>query len=171
LEINHRVLDAGGAFGATLAQLVERFPQHAEFIHAFDARWLELLGGAINPTVAIFERLKQAGVPVLIGSLAIFRTLRTFSSGMASFSESSSARRAGSSPLTPINSVLPSKEVSHDQIEDTMSMLSDMGMTVVETRLWYSSCPYPEAGVWAGRSALLEQSHVLSTGGFAAHGG
>ena len=64
LEINHRVLDAGGAFGATLAQLVERFPQHAEFIHAFDARWLELLGGAINPTVAILERLKQAGVPV-----------------------------------------------------------------------------------------------------------
>ena len=29
----------------------------------------------------------------------------------------------------------------------------------------------PRPGVWAGRSALLEQSRVLSTGGFAAHGG
>ena len=42
-------------------------------------------------------------------------------------------RRAGSSPLTPINAVLPSEEVSPDQIEDTMSMLSDMGITVVES--------------------------------------
>jgi 2-haloacid dehalogenase len=64
LEINHRVLDAGGAFAATLEPLVERFPQHAEFIRAFDTRWLELLGGAIDPTVVIFQRLKQAGVPV-----------------------------------------------------------------------------------------------------------
>lgn len=64
LEINHRVLDAGGSFAATLELLVERFPQHAEFIRAFDTRWQDLLGGAIDPTVAIFERLKKAGVPV-----------------------------------------------------------------------------------------------------------
>ena len=64
LEINHRVLDAGGRFAATLEPLVVRFPQHAEFIRAFDTRWVELLGGAIGATVAIFERLKQAGVPV-----------------------------------------------------------------------------------------------------------
>jgi 2-haloacid dehalogenase len=31
LEINHRVLDAGGQFSATLELLVERFPRHAEF--------------------------------------------------------------------------------------------------------------------------------------------
>ena len=42
-------------------------------------------------------------------------------------------RRAGSSPLTPINAVLPSEEVSPAQIEDTMLMLSDMGITVVES--------------------------------------
>jgi hypothetical protein len=36
LEINHRVLDAGEPFTATLEILIERFPQHAEFIHAFD---------------------------------------------------------------------------------------------------------------------------------------
>ena len=35
--------------------------------------------------------------------------------------------------MTPINAVLPSEEVSPDQIEDTMSMLSDMGITVVES--------------------------------------
>jgi hypothetical protein len=64
LEINHRVLDAGGAFGATLQSLVVRFPQHAEFIRAFDARWVELLGGAIDTTVGIFRALKQASVPV-----------------------------------------------------------------------------------------------------------
>ena len=64
LQINHRVLDAGGAFAATLEPLVERFPHHAQFIRAFDARWVELLGGPIDDSVSIFKRLKQAGVPV-----------------------------------------------------------------------------------------------------------
>jgi HAD superfamily hydrolase (TIGR01509 family) len=64
LEINHRVLDAGGPFPATLERLVERFPRHAKFIRAFDTRWVESLGGTIPGSVAIFDRLKQAGVPV-----------------------------------------------------------------------------------------------------------
>lgn len=64
LEINHRVLDAGGPFPATLERLVERFPRHAAFIRAFDSRWVETLGGVIPSSVAIFHRLKQAGVPV-----------------------------------------------------------------------------------------------------------
>src|SRR5215510_6717011 len=64
LEINHRVLDAGEPFTATLEALIERFPRHAEFIHAFDERWVELLGGAIPANVAILKALKQAGVPV-----------------------------------------------------------------------------------------------------------
>jgi 2-haloacid dehalogenase len=64
LEINHRVLDAGGPFPATLELLVERFPRHAEFIRAFDSRWVETLGGIIPSSVAILHRLKQAGVPV-----------------------------------------------------------------------------------------------------------
>jgi 2-haloacid dehalogenase len=62
LEINHRVLDAGEPFTATLE--IERFPRHAEFIRAFDERWVELLGGAIPTSVAILEALKDAGVPV-----------------------------------------------------------------------------------------------------------
>jgi len=64
LEINHRVLDAGEPFTAILDALIERFPRHAEFIHAFDERWVELLGGAIPATVAILKALKEAGVPV-----------------------------------------------------------------------------------------------------------
>src|SRR6476620_11228570 len=32
-----------------------------------------------------------------------------------------------------LNAVLPSEEVSSEQIKDTMSMLSDMGITVVES--------------------------------------
>jgi 2-haloacid dehalogenase len=64
LEINHRVLDAGEPFTATLQALIERFPQHAKFIHAFDERWVELLGGPIPATVAILKALKDAGVSV-----------------------------------------------------------------------------------------------------------
>jgi 2-haloacid dehalogenase len=63
-EINHRVLDAGGPFGATLENLAARFPQHVEFIRAFDTRWVEMLGGAIDASVEIMEKLKRAGVPV-----------------------------------------------------------------------------------------------------------
>jgi 2-haloacid dehalogenase len=64
LEINHRILDAGGPFAATLAALAARFPQHARFIRAFDVRWVELLAGPIDDSVAMFTRLKHAGVPV-----------------------------------------------------------------------------------------------------------
>jgi len=43
------------------------------------------------------------------------------------------ARARGFVTLDQLNSVLPSQEVSPDQIEDTMSMLSDMGINVVES--------------------------------------
>jgi 2-haloacid dehalogenase len=64
LEINHRVLDAGEPFTASLEALIQRFPRHGDFIHAFDGRWVELLGGAIPDTVAILKALREAGVPV-----------------------------------------------------------------------------------------------------------
>ena len=64
LEINHRVLDAGGPFGATLDRLATRFPQHAKFIHAFDTRWVEMLGGAIDTSMAVMRALKRIGLPV-----------------------------------------------------------------------------------------------------------
>src|SRR5262245_35622299 len=43
------------------------------------------------------------------------------------------ARSRGFVTLDQLNSVLPSQEFSPDQIEDTLSMLSDMGITVVES--------------------------------------
>ncbi|WP_072391370.1 RNA polymerase sigma factor RpoD [Hyphomicrobium sp. CS1GBMeth3] len=43
------------------------------------------------------------------------------------------AKARGYVTLDELNSVLPSDEVSPDQIEDTMAMLSDMGINVVET--------------------------------------
>src|SRR5262250_2585375 len=43
------------------------------------------------------------------------------------------AKARGYVTLDALNAVLPSEEVSPDQIEDTMSMLSDMGITVVES--------------------------------------
>jgi 2-haloacid dehalogenase len=64
LEINHRVLDAGGAFHPTLEALVAQFPRHAEFIRAFDTRWIELLGGTISASRDIMRGLQRKGVPV-----------------------------------------------------------------------------------------------------------
>jgi 2-haloacid dehalogenase len=63
-EINHRQLDAGAPFGATIAALAARFPHHAPFVQAFHARWEEMLGGAIDTTIALVDELKEAGVPV-----------------------------------------------------------------------------------------------------------
>jgi Sigma-70 factor, region 1.1 len=42
------------------------------------------------------------------------------------------AKARGYVTYDELNAVLPSKEVSSEQIEDTMSMLSDMGIAVVE---------------------------------------
>src|SRR5262249_17995047 len=43
------------------------------------------------------------------------------------------ARARGYVTYDELNAALPSEEVSSEQIEDTMSMLSDMGITVVES--------------------------------------
>src|SRR6478735_11485379 len=43
------------------------------------------------------------------------------------------AKARGFVTYDELNSVLPSSEVSSEQIEDTMAMLSDMGINVVET--------------------------------------
>ncbi|MBL4892297.1 MAG: RNA polymerase sigma factor RpoD, partial [Rhizobiaceae bacterium] len=42
------------------------------------------------------------------------------------------AKKRGYVTVDELNAVLPSDEVSSEQIEDTMSMLSDMGINVVE---------------------------------------
>jgi len=53
------------------------------------------------------------------------------------------AKARGFVTLDALNAVLPSEEVSPDQIEDTMSMLSDMGITVVESEIRRRRRPHP----------------------------
>jgi len=55
------------------------------------------------------------------------------------------AKARGFVTLDALNAVLPSEEVSPDQIEDTMSMLSDMGITVVESEEPDEAPPPPDA--------------------------
>ena len=43
------------------------------------------------------------------------------------------AKKRGYVTVDELNSVLPSEEVTSEQIEDTMAMLSDMGINVVES--------------------------------------
>ena len=64
IEINHRQLDAGAPYRETIEALAAKFTQYSDFILAFDTRWTEMLAGAIEPSVAVFEDLKQRGVPV-----------------------------------------------------------------------------------------------------------
>ena len=42
------------------------------------------------------------------------------------------AKKRGFVTMDELNAVLPSEEVTSEQIEDTMAMLSDMGINVVE---------------------------------------
>ena len=53
--------DRGRPFAVAVKELSERFPHYADFIRAYDERWEESLGGAIQPTVALLGALKQAG--------------------------------------------------------------------------------------------------------------
>src|SRR6185369_9600967 len=43
------------------------------------------------------------------------------------------AKARGFGTYDELNEVLPSEEVTSEQIEDTMSMLSDMGINVIDT--------------------------------------
>ena len=43
------------------------------------------------------------------------------------------AKKRGYVTVDKLNSVLPSQDVTSEQIEDTMAMLSDMGIDVVES--------------------------------------
>jgi len=43
------------------------------------------------------------------------------------------SKKRGYVTVDELNSVLPSEEVTSEQIEDTMAMLSDMGINVVES--------------------------------------
>lgn len=57
-------MDGGKSWASGCAERAAVFPEHAELIHAFNARWEETLFGAIDGTVAILQRLEAAGVPL-----------------------------------------------------------------------------------------------------------
>src|SRR5689334_18249173 len=53
--------DKTRVFAPGVIELAGRFPHHAPLIRAFDERWEETVGGAIEPTVALLSKLKEAG--------------------------------------------------------------------------------------------------------------
>jgi len=53
--------DAGRPLSAGVEELCQRFPQHCRMIQAYDTRYPESLGGAIEPTVDILHQLKKQG--------------------------------------------------------------------------------------------------------------
>ncbi|HSQ27052.1 MAG TPA: HAD family phosphatase [Anaerolineales bacterium] len=53
--------DAGRPFSQAVSQLCAEFPQYCELIRAYDDRWEESLGGAIQPVVDVLAQLHQAG--------------------------------------------------------------------------------------------------------------
>lgn len=56
--------DRGRPFAQAVAELSAQFPEHADLIRAYDERWIESLGGVIQPTVDILRSLKEAGYPL-----------------------------------------------------------------------------------------------------------
>jgi 2-haloacid dehalogenase len=56
--------DRGRPFAEGVAELVERYPAHADAITAYHERWPEMLGGDIGGTVELLAELRAGGVPV-----------------------------------------------------------------------------------------------------------
>ncbi len=56
--------DRGRTLAHGTAELAERFPEYRELILAYDTRYLESIGGAIQPVVEILRALKERGYPL-----------------------------------------------------------------------------------------------------------
>lgn len=56
--------DAGRPFADGVAALAARYPEHAELIAAYDARWDEMVAGAFDEVVALVGALEARGVPL-----------------------------------------------------------------------------------------------------------
>jgi 2-haloacid dehalogenase/putative hydrolase of the HAD superfamily len=59
----HIAHDLGVTFAENRAPLLERFPDDAEHIHAWEDRWWEMFSGTIPETEAAIEALHARGVP------------------------------------------------------------------------------------------------------------
>jgi len=58
----HLAHDLGVTFAENRAPLLERHPEYADEIHAWEDRWWEMFSGAIPETEAAIEALNAAGV-------------------------------------------------------------------------------------------------------------
>lgn len=54
--------DAGRPWDEAIAELSARHPEHAEYIALYRDRWHEMLGGAMEETVAVLARLRAEGL-------------------------------------------------------------------------------------------------------------
>lgn len=59
----HIAHDRGVGFHENAAPLIERFPEQADLIRAWDERFSEMLSGPIPQTVAVIDALAAADVP------------------------------------------------------------------------------------------------------------
>ncbi|MFC7397675.1 HAD family hydrolase [Chelatococcus sp. GCM10030263] len=55
--------DHGRSWAEAVAERAALHPEWREEIAAYDARWMEMVPGAIAGSIALLERLRQAGVP------------------------------------------------------------------------------------------------------------
>ncbi len=58
--------DRGRSFAEATAELTARFPKYRELIHAYDQRYLDSVGGSIQPVVDLLGKLKGAGYPLYV---------------------------------------------------------------------------------------------------------
>ncbi len=56
--------DAGRSWAEAVATLSAQHPHHAELIAAYDERWADTIGGAIDDTVAVLADLRAGETPV-----------------------------------------------------------------------------------------------------------
>lgn len=55
--------DRGRPWAEAEAERIALFPEHAELIRAFRARWHDMVPGAIGKNVAVLEAARAAGIP------------------------------------------------------------------------------------------------------------
>ena len=57
-------LDRGKPFADAIAELSAKHPDYADHIEAYHSRWIEMVAGVMDDTVAIVEELRGHGVPL-----------------------------------------------------------------------------------------------------------
>src|SRR5262252_9221707 len=114
------------------------------------AAWSDMMANAANAKEQASQHAEAAekdGPLLDLSDAAVKKFIKT-------------AKARGYVTYDELNAVLPSEEVSSEQIEDTMSMLSDMGITVVESEDQEEAQAAPDGGEDAGEEE--EQSRAVT---------